>query len=116
MRRNLENEDGEGQEWRGVKEGSEERGLGGGEEVGEALEDGHLVDQLVDLGDVGGLGQADPGEDRVAHWGRPLRHGGGWRRSWSRRRWRCCGGHFGFGMLFWFGFPEKREKKRRSGF
>lgn len=51
----FEEEDGEGVERRrgGVgEEGGGEGRLGGGEEVGEALEDGHLVDEFVDVGDV----------------------------------------------------------------
>ena len=54
--RDFEDEDGEGVEGRGVEEGGGEGGLGGGEEVGEALEDGHLVDELVDVRHVGWLG------------------------------------------------------------
>lgn len=60
----LEDEDGGGGErrrrvWR--EEGGGE-GVGGGlEEVVEALVDGHLVDEAVDVGDVGGGGEADAG-------------------------------------------------------
>lgn len=63
----FEDEDGEGLEGRG---GGEERGgeggLRGGELVREVLEDGPLVDELVDVRDVGGSGEADAGEQRVA--------------------------------------------------
>lgn len=51
-----------------IEDGRGERGFGGGEEVGEALEDGHLVDEFVDVGDVGFDGEADSDEERVADW------------------------------------------------
>lgn len=66
----FEDEDGEGLERRGGEEGGGEGGLGGDALLLEAFEDGHLVDELVDVGDVGGLGQAGSGEERVAHWDR----------------------------------------------
>lgn len=61
----FKEEDGEGDEGRGVEEGGGEGGFGGGEEVGETFEDGHLVDQFVDVGDVGGSGETDAGEEWV---------------------------------------------------
>lgn len=66
--RDFEDEDGEGLERRGGEEGGGEGGLGGDAVLRQAFEDGHLVDELVDVGDVGGLGQPDSGEERVAHW------------------------------------------------
>lgn len=48
----LEDEDGGGLERRGGEEGGGERGFGGGEDVGEAFEDGHLVDEFVDVWNV----------------------------------------------------------------
>lgn len=45
----------------GGEEGGGEGGFGGLEEVGEFFEDGHLVDEFVDEGDVGGSGEADAG-------------------------------------------------------
>lgn len=77
----FEEEDGEGFEGRGGEEGGGEVGLGGGEEVGEALEDGHLVDEFVDEGDVERCGEADAGEERVAD------GGGLWDHVWF---WCCC--------------------------
>lgn len=78
----LEEEDGEGGEWRrwvGREEGGGERGGGGGEEVGELLEDGHLVDECVDVWDVCNCGQADAGEEWVAAgWLWEEGCGGGW--------------------------------------
>lgn len=64
--RDFQEEDSEGGEWSGVEEGGGEGGFRGGEEFGELLEDGHLVDEFVDVGDVGGGGQADAGEEGVA--------------------------------------------------
>lgn len=49
---NLKDEDGEGLKRRGSEEGGGEGLLGGGEEMGKALEDRHLVDQFVEMGDV----------------------------------------------------------------
>lgn len=46
------------------EKGSGEGGLCGGEEVSQAFKDGHLVDQFVDVGNVGGGGQADAREER----------------------------------------------------
>lgn len=54
--RDFEDEDGEGLEGWGGEEGRGKRGLGGDALIGEAFEDGHLVDELVDVGDVGGVG------------------------------------------------------------
>lgn len=65
----FQDEDGEGLEGIGVEEGGGERRFGGGEEVGEALEDGHLVDQLVDVGDIENGGEPDSGEHGVSNWG-----------------------------------------------
>ncbi|KAA8539294.1 hypothetical protein F0562_025986 [Nyssa sinensis] len=65
----FEDEDGEGLEGRGgvvIEEGGREGGFSGREEVGEALEDGHLVDEFVDVWDVGLGGEAYSGEDWVA--------------------------------------------------
>lgn len=65
---NFEEEDGEGSEGRrGVlrEESGGERRFCRGEEVGEPLEDGHLVDEFVDMGNVGVGGEADSGEDLV---------------------------------------------------
>lgn len=72
----------------GSEEGGGEGGLGGGEEVGEAFEDGHLVDELVDVGNIGRGGEADAGEERGG-----FREGCGGLRGWSWGRGRCCGGH-----------------------
>jgi len=88
----LEDEDGEGLEGRGGEEGGGEGGLGGGEVVGEALEDGHLVDQLVDVRDVRCCAQAHAGKQGVPRWGWVRQRYGRWGR-W--RRWRG-GGHFCF--------------------
>lgn len=49
---NLKDEDGEGLKRRGGEEGGGEGLLRGGEEMGKALEDRHLVDQFVEMGDV----------------------------------------------------------------
>lgn len=87
--RELEDEDGEGgKRWRGGRreEGGGERVDGGFEEVGEALEDGHLVDELVDVGGIGGGSEADAGEERVSGGGGVWESNGGVGR---RRRWRC---------------------------
>lgn len=54
--------------------------------MGEALEDGHLVDELVNVGDVRGGGEADAGEECVAGGGGVRENDGGLGR---RRRWRC---------------------------
>lgn len=88
----FEDEDGEGMEGLGIEECGGERGFGGGEEVGEAFEDGHLMDELVDVRDVQGGGETDAGEERVTHWG-GLRQYGGWSRRRSWWRWRCGGSH-----------------------
>lgn len=61
----FKEEDGEGSERSGVEESGGEGGFSGGEEVGEAFEDGHLVDEFVHVRDVGGSGEADAGEKRV---------------------------------------------------
>jgi len=66
----------------GGEEGGGQGELGGGEEVGEAFEDGHLVDEFVDVGNVGGGGQADAREETVAQWG-----------GFGCQRRRRCGGH-----------------------
>jgi len=71
----------------GGEEGGGQGGLGGGEEVGQAFEDGHLVDEFVDVGNIGGGGQADAREELVAQ-------RGGFRRQRRRR----CRGHWS-----WFG-------------
>lgn len=97
----FEEEDGEGVEgsrWVcggiGEKCGGE-RGFGGSEKVGETFEDGHLVDEFVDVWDVSYGGEANPGEEWVAHWV-VFREVGVACRSWRRRRRRSCGGHFLF--------------------
>lgn len=89
----FEEEDGEGFEGRGGEERGGEVGLGGGEEVSEALEDGHLVDEFVDEGDVERRGEADAGEDGVADGGGFWDHVWLWCCGW--RWWRCGGCHFG---------------------
>ena len=94
VRGDLEDEDGEGLEGRGGEEGGGEGGLGGGEEMGEALEDGHLVDQLVDVRDVRCSAQAHAGEDRLPLWGWVWQCYGRW--GWWR--WRCGCGHFSFSL------------------
>ncbi|KAM1803724.1 hypothetical protein ACFX12_029679 [Malus domestica] len=53
----------------GGEEGGGEGGLGGDGEVSEALKDGHLVDELVDVRDVGGVGYTDSRGEWVTHWG-----------------------------------------------
>lgn len=89
----LEEEDCEGSEGgRGVwgEESGGERIGGGLEKVGEALENGHLVDELVDVGDVVDSGEADAGEEGVAVWGGVGKSdwGGGGRWRWG------CSCHF----------------------
>lgn len=69
MRGDFQDEDGEGLEGIGVEEGGGEGRFGGGEEVGEALEYGHLVDQLVDVGDIENGGEPDSGEHGVSDGG-----------------------------------------------
>lgn len=65
----FENEDGEGCERRrGVcrEESGGERFDGGFANVSEALENRHLVDEFVDVGDVEDGGEAGAGEECVA--------------------------------------------------
>lgn len=88
----LKEEDSERLEGRGVKESGREGGLGGGAEMGQPLEDGHLVYLLVDVGDVRRRGEADPGEERVEQ-GAVLRQCHVRRRSRGRRRRRGGSGH-----------------------
>ncbi|CAK9159717.1 unnamed protein product, partial [Ilex paraguariensis] len=52
--------------------GGGERGFDGGEEVGEAFEDGHLGDEFVGVGDVGWCRETDSGENWVTDWGLPV--------------------------------------------
>ena len=66
--REFEDEEGEGLERWGSEERGGEGGFGGGEEVGEAFEDCHLVDEFVDVGDVRWGGEADTREEWVACW------------------------------------------------
>lgn len=61
----FEEEDGEGGEGRGVEEGGGERFHGGLKEVGEFLEHRHLVDEVVDEGDIRFGGETDTGVERV---------------------------------------------------
>lgn len=64
-RGNFEKEDGERLERRGIgEEGGGERRFGGFEEVGELLEDGHLMDEFVDERDISLGGEADAGVER----------------------------------------------------
>lgn len=62
----FEDENGERSErWRG-EEIEGERRFSGGEEMSEALVDGHLVDELVNVRDIGSDGETDSGEQRGA--------------------------------------------------
>ncbi len=65
----LEDEDGEGLERRGVEECGGKRSFGGGAEVGEAFEDGELVDELVDVWNIRWGGETDACEEWVTRWG-----------------------------------------------
>ena len=64
LRGDLEEEDGEGLEWWRVEESGRKGGFSGSEQVGEVLEDGHLVDKFCDVMDFRGLGTMDLSEDR----------------------------------------------------
>lgn len=93
---NFEKEDGEGGEggWGVVvrEESVGEGGFSGAAEVREFFEDGHLVDEFVDMGNVEDGGEADTGiDDVVACRNQVLRDDGRGRR---RGRWRCSCGHF----------------------
>lgn len=68
FRGNFKDENGEGSERRRGKEIGGERRFSGGEEMSEAFEDGHLVNELVNVRDIGGGGETDSGEERVADW------------------------------------------------
>lgn len=90
----FENKDGEGSErrrgvWR--EESSGERFDGGFAHVFKALENCHLVDEFVDVGNVVDGGEADAGEECVSGRSgiRECDSGGGRRRGWC-----CCSCHF----------------------
>lgn len=46
----------------------EGEGFGGREELGEAPEDGHSVDEFVDVGDVGCCGETGSGKEWLIGW------------------------------------------------
>ena len=59
---NFKDENCEGLERRRGEEMRRERSFGGREEMSEAFEDGHLVNELVNVRDIGGSGETDTGE------------------------------------------------------
>ena len=62
----FEDENGERLERRRGEEIGGERRLSGGEEMSEALVNGHLVDEVVNVRDIGRDGETDSGEQRSA--------------------------------------------------
>lgn len=60
--------------------------------MGETLENGHLVDELVNVGDVVSDGEPYSDEQGVSNRSFGQDVGRSW--GWSGWRRRCCGGHF----------------------